>query len=67
MVARAQRTRDFLLIAAGYLAALLAAWLKDYTGGYMVPYTVFMITTAIGAAFIIAAKPPKKQPIPNTV
>jgi len=40
---------------------LFAAWIKDVSGGYQTPYTIFMIAAFIGTAFVIFARPPKKN------
>ena len=39
---------------------LFAAWIKDISGGYQTPYTIFMIAAVIGTAFVILARPPEK-------
>ena len=40
---------------------LFAAWLKDLTGSYQLPYTIFLITTVLGTLFIYLAKAPEKK------
>lgn len=40
---------------------LFAAWIKDVSGGYQTPYTIFMIAAALGTVFVIIARPPKKN------
>jgi MFS family permease len=42
---------------------LFAAWLRDITGDYQVPYTVFLIASIVGTVFIYLAKPPRKTKI----
>ena len=39
---------------------LFAAWLRDLTGSYQLPYSIFVITAITGTVFLFAAKPPKK-------
>jgi len=39
---------------------LFAAWLKDVTGSYQLPYTIFVGTLLMGTVFIYVAKPPIK-------
>jgi MFS family permease len=39
---------------------LFAAWLRDITGDYQVPYTVFLFASIVGTVFIFMAKPPGK-------
>ena len=39
---------------------LFAAWLRDLTGSYQLPYTIFVITAITGTVFLFAAKPPQK-------
>jgi MFS family permease len=38
---------------------LFAAWLRDITGSYRMPFGVFLITFMLGALTMILAKPPK--------
>jgi len=40
---------------------LFAAWLRDWTGSYQLPYSIFVVTGITGTIFIFAAKPPKKE------
>ncbi|MBW1800724.1 MAG: hypothetical protein JRJ85_08335 [Deltaproteobacteria bacterium] len=40
---------------------LLAAWLKDLTGSYQLPYTIFLISSIFGIIIIYMAKPPIKE------
>jgi len=47
-----------LLSAAG--GPLLAAWLRDRTGSYELPYTIFFVVAIIGTFFIFLARPPVK-------
>jgi MFS family permease len=42
---------------------LFAAWLRDITGDYQVPYTVFLIASVVGTVFIFLAKPPGKNKV----
>ncbi len=42
---------------------LFAAWLRDITGDYQVPYTVFLIASIVGTVFIFLAKPPGKTKV----
>jgi MFS family permease len=42
---------------------LFAAWLRDITGDYQVPYTVFLIASIVGTVFIFLAKPPEKTKV----
>ena len=39
---------------------LFAAWLRDLTGSYQLPYTIFVITAITGTVFLFMAKPPQK-------
>jgi cyanate permease len=48
-----------LLSAAG--GPLLAAWLRDVTGSYQLPYSIFFVVAIIGTFFIFLARPPVKQ------
>jgi OFA family oxalate/formate antiporter-like MFS transporter len=50
-----------LFSAAG--GPLFAAWLRDVTGSYQLPYTIFLFAALIGTCFIFLARPPVKQPI----
>jgi MFS family permease len=50
-----------LLSAAG--GPLFAAWLRDVTGSYQLPYTIFFVVAIIGTFFIFSARPPVK-PVP---
>ncbi|MCP4752722.1 MAG: MFS transporter [Proteobacteria bacterium] len=40
---------------------LFAAWLRDLTGSYQLPYTIFVVTTVTGTFFLFIAKPPQKE------
>ena len=40
---------------------LFAAWVKDISGGYQTPYTIFIVAAALGTAFVIIARPPVKK------
>jgi MFS family permease len=42
---------------------LFAAWLRDMTGSYNLPYTIFIILIIVGTFFLFLAKPPQKSPI----
>jgi MFS family permease len=42
---------------------LFAAWLRDITGDYQLPYTVFLIASIVGTVFIFLAKPPRKTKV----
>ncbi len=42
---------------------LFAAWLRDITGDYQLPYTVFLIASIVGTVFIFLAKPPGKTKV----
>ncbi len=37
---------------------LLAAWIKDYTGSYVIAFTIFLITFALGSFLLVLARPP---------
>ena len=39
---------------------LFAARIRDISGGYQIPYTIFLIAALIGTIFIIIARPPEK-------
>jgi MFS family permease len=47
---------NLISIAGG---PLLAAWLRDVTGDYRLSFTLFLLAFAVGAVFMILAKPPK--------
>ncbi len=37
---------------------LLAAWINDFTGSYLIAFTIFLITFALGSFLLVLARPP---------
>ncbi len=42
---------------------LIAAWLKDVTGSYQLPYTIFTVTAVFGTIILYFATPPVKKAV----
>ena len=45
---------------------LFAAWLRDATGSYHLPYTVFLIVAVLGTFILYLTRPPVKRPAATT-
>ena len=44
---------------------LFAAWLRDTTGSYQLPYTIFFVVVLVGTCVLFFTGPPRKQDIAN--
>jgi OFA family oxalate/formate antiporter-like MFS transporter len=48
---------NLIAVAGG---PLFAAWLRDVTGSYQLPYTIFFVAVLVGTSVICLTKPPRK-------